>query len=178
MWLNLVDPPGTSPANANPNPIVRQAIVPHGNSVLMMGPNIPLENGKPTIKTLDPRPFRIGDDHNNPNNRIDLDQYTKAKSDFADVFGPDFDPNKTLNDVLAGQKVTSTQTYFVSTANNGGIVNIPFIHEHARATSWETAVWIENLANGKRQMQYTQTIMIEFNGLAWPHIDVNTLSEL
>jgi len=66
MWLHLVGPPGTT----NPNPIVRQAIVPHGNSVLMMGPDIPQEDGKPKIDTLDPRPFTIGE----ASNRIDLPQ--------------------------------------------------------------------------------------------------------
>jgi hypothetical protein len=96
------------------------------------------------------------------------------KDRFKDIFGPDFNPNQTLVDAIAKQEVVSTETFVISTKNNGGIINIPF-GKNAEATSWEAIVWIETLKNGKVQMQCTQTIMIEFFGIRWPHIEVNTL---
>ena len=137
-----------------------------------MGPLAESTPGAPSIAAVDPNPI----DKSNGQRVTDLPQYLEAKKNHVDVFGPDFNPNLTLTDALAKQSVKSTLTFQLSTANNGGSVNIPFINEYAKPTLWETVIWIETLEDGTTQMQYTQTIMIEFNGLRWPHIDVNTLT--
>ena len=170
MWLNLVDPTGTT----NPNPIVRQASIPHGNSVLMMG-TATQSDGPPTIQPIDPTPINIKTGQKETG--AYLDPYNAMKDRFTDIFGPDFNPNQTLADAISKQDIVKTETFVVSTANNGGITNIPF-GNNAKATSWETVVWIEHLKNGSVQMQYTQTIIIEFFGIKWPHIDVNTLVKM
>ena len=168
MWLNLVDPAGTT----NPNPIVRQASVPHGNSVLLMGQSFN-DNGAPTISPVDPTPINATTGKKETNQKY-LAPYTQFTERFTKIFGPNFNPNQTLIDAIAKQDIANTVTFVLSTANNGGITNIPF-GKNAEATSWETVVWIETLKNGTVQMQYTQTIIIEFFSIKWPHIDVNTL---
>jgi hypothetical protein len=168
MWLNLVNPQGFT----NQNTIARQACIPHGNSVLMMGQ--PFEdNGPPTINPIDPFPIdaQTGEKIKDQNY---LEPYTQFTAKFNDIFGPSFNPNKVLSDVIANQDIVNTVTFDISTENNGGITNIPF-GKNAEATSWQTTVWIETLKNGVIQMQYTQTIIIEFSNIKWPHINVNTL---
>lgn len=61
----------------------------------------------------------------------------------------------------------------------GGIDNIPFINTNANANSFSAIFWIETVENpdGSRfmQLQYTQTVILEFVGIKWPHISVATL---
>jgi len=67
----------------------------------------------------------------------------------------------------------------ISTAEVGGLVNIPFITANANATKIEAIFWIERvrLSDGTEflQLQYTQTIILDFADIAWPHISVATL---
>jgi hypothetical protein len=61
----------------------------------------------------------------------------------------------------------------------GGIVNIPFIRDNADATSFSAIFWIETVQNPdghpSLQLQYTQTVILDFDGLKWPHVSVATL---
>jgi hypothetical protein len=61
----------------------------------------------------------------------------------------------------------------------GGIVNIPFIRDNADATSFSAIFWIETVENASGppslQLQYTQTIILDFDDLKWPHVSVATL---
>ena len=45
------------------------------------------------------------------------------------------------------------------------------------ATTFEAARDRHRLADGriKHQLQYTQTVLLNFNGLSWPHVSVATL---
>ncbi len=164
MWLNLTDP-----NSANPNPIVRQACVPHGNTVQMMG-TATFSEGGPKIGIADTTPINLktGAKETGPY----LDPYNELE---ARVLPQLFNPNQTLIEAIDGQKIKNTWTFDVSTANNGGITNIPFGNSNAKAISWGVIVWIETLENGSIQMQYSQTIMIDFAGVRWPHVVVNTL---
>lgn len=173
MWLKLADPPGDD----NPYTIVRQASVPHGNAVQLMG-TASIKDGKPEIQSVDPTPFHKGGQKVTDANL--LNAYQQMKMRFQNVFGPNLDLNKTLKDVIAGQTISKTVTFDISTANNpnGGILNIPFEQEHAKATSWAAKVFVEKLKDNSFQMQYTQTIIIEFGGICYPHIEVNTLRKM
>ncbi len=170
IWLNLQDGPNVTPPNTHP--IVRLAAIPHGNSVLLMGDHFS-DKGAPTIGNLSPLPTGPGVDAKY------LEAYTTMTTRFTDVFGPApaFNANKPLVDDLAKQDVASTETFVLSTANSGGITNVPFGDKNAKAFSWEIIVWIETLSDGTLQMQYTQTIIIEFFGIKWPHIVINTLTK-
>jgi hypothetical protein len=61
----------------------------------------------------------------------------------------------------------------------GGIVNIPFIRLNANAMSLSAIFWIETIQNPdgheSMQLQYTQTVILDFDDIKWPHISVATL---
>jgi hypothetical protein len=67
----------------------------------------------------------------------------------------------------------TANTAFLSTSANppGG---------NAKATQVEATFWIETIAGtggqpDKHQLQYTQLVMLDFNGIHWPHVTVGTL---
>jgi hypothetical protein len=62
---------------------------------------------------------------------------------------------------------------------NSSIVNIPFVVQNANAVTLDAIFWIETVQqpDGSTflQLQYTQTIFLQFLGINWPHITVATL---
>lgn len=66
----------------------------------------------------------------------------------------------------------------------GGVLNIPFVTTNANAVSLNSVFWIETVAppagsppgtQPTMQLQYTQTVLLNFLGVNWPHISVATL---
>ena len=66
----------------------------------------------------------------------------------------------------------------------GGISNIPFVQVNANASRMDAIFWIETIrqvdavtgdVSELKQLQYTQTVNLQFNGINWPHITVATL---
>jgi hypothetical protein len=61
----------------------------------------------------------------------------------------------------------------------GGLLNIPFVNANANANAVSAIFWIETVQNPDGteflQLQYTQTVILEFKNLKWPHISVATL---
>jgi hypothetical protein len=105
-------------------------------------------------------------------------------------------PNTVLQTALQGslQATTMARRTFlhVSTANTvikggGGTANTAFLASshnppdgNARAARVEATFWIETITgtDGKpdiHQLQYTQLVMLDFNGIHWPHVTVGTL---
>jgi hypothetical protein len=175
----------TQPARNGGFDIFRIASVPHGNAVEAMG-NSSVTAGPPDFDT-GPGALPTGD-------LPILSGYTDdyiGRPKYPD-FSPLF-PNHTLSAYLqkqidSGLKVTKTVTLRVSTRNKGGIRNIASIRTNANATEFDATFWIETLedADGHvfSQLQYSQRIMIEFpiksdlpgQTIAWPHVNVNTLT--
>jgi hypothetical protein len=174
IWLNV---PATSDPAAGPT-IVRQSTIPHGDSVLAQGvassepraPNIAPANTLPSpLPGQPPLPIGYTDPYLNGN------------------FPPGFnmqDPNQALRDVLAQQQaaglnVINTVNLIVNSIPVGGIVNIPFVVTNANATDLSSIFWIETVqrADGSSflQLQYTQTVLLVFDGKVWPHVSVATL---
>lgn len=60
-----------------------------------------------------------------------------------------------------------------------GIFNIPFVQKDANATSLKATFWIETVQQKNEstflQLQYTQTVILNFLGIDWPHISIATL---
>lgn len=174
IWLNV--PPTSDPDE--PSTIVRQATIPHGDSLLAQGqasseqraPNIAPVSTLPTPLPGQP-PLPLGY----------TDPYLHGQ------FPPGFNmqnPNQALVDVLnkqadQGLKVIDTINLPVSTKNVGGIVNIPFTTENANATQMDAIFWIETVQrpDGTQflQLQYTQTVLLVFDDIIWPHVSVATL---
>jgi hypothetical protein len=185
MWLYTNDPQ----APDSPT-IVRQAVVPHGNSVLALG-NSQKTQGAPDIPVLptnfvgNPDPPVLGYDQQylNPPPSVPGQPPFNTK-----------DANEVLREAIKDQVILDTLTLSVSTQQpgGGGIVNIPFIQKNANATTFEATFWIETVENpvtGEQidQLQYSQQTNLEFikcgsgcspdgSGLVvWPHVNVNTL---
>ena len=91
------------------------------------------------------------------------------------------DPNTVLTADIAGQNITHTEVLIVDSATSGGIANIPFVAANANAASASAIFWIERVqpefGPHHMQLQYTQTVLLNFRGLSWPHVSVATLTK-
>ena len=74
---------------------------------------------------------------------------------------------------LFPQAAAAANTAFLATSSNpaGG---------NANASSVDATFWIETIAGTSGnpdhlQLQYTQHVMLDFNGIHWPHVTVGTL---
>jgi hypothetical protein len=173
MWLLLDDPSGSQ--------VARLSTIPHGDSVLAIGTHSVVQ-GPPPI----------------PDNSAFPDTGQPAPLGYTDAYlntrPPGFspaNPNQTLKDVIKTQKIVRTVMLSVSTAPNGGIVNIPFVVQHANLTKFTGVVWIETVqvtdSDGTvsefEQLQYSQQADLNFlprfddpkRLIMWPHVTVNTL---
>jgi hypothetical protein len=77
----------------------------------------------------------------------------------------------THNIVGAGGGTANTAFLAASTNPSGG---------NARAATVDATFWIETIAGtgghpDTLQLQYTQLVMLDFNGIHWPHVTVGTL---
>ena len=109
-------------------------------------------------------------------------------------------PNSVLKSAIEGQTITSTTVLIVSTTHEntpgGGTANTAFLEDmskppgcppcvsfgNADAVEMDAIFWIETIAgsNGEPdylQLQYTQLVQLDFNGLRWPHVTVATLTK-
>ena len=100
-------------------------------------------------------------------------------------------PNTVLQAGIAEKKITSTTVLKISTppSTGGGTSNIAFLQgngagPNASAAQMDATFWIEQIADGdgkgddkrgRLQLQYTQLVLLNFNGLSWPHVSVATL---
>ena len=165
--------------------IARSGTIPHGDSIMLLG-NPPVKSSGapdiPKISTLPPdvgpsAPLGYADPYLEPHKGVNVPN-----------------PNANLVDTLNQQKqdgieVLETVTFAFDSANNGGILNIPFINKHANATRMQAIFWLEkmqdqNTGQAFDQLQYTQIIDLEFHQkfgaeglITWPHVTVNTLTK-
>jgi hypothetical protein len=105
-------------------------------------------------------------------------------------------PNSVLQQALQaslqGTHMKSRTFLNVSTTDDlikggGGTANTAFLASsrtpaqgNARAATVEATFWIETIAGTGggpdiHQLQYTQLVMLDFNGIHWPHVTVGTL---
>ena len=95
-------------------------------------------------------------------------------------------PNSILQAAIAGQHITTTTTLHVTSTNTpvpgGGTANTAFLRgtadgPNANAASVNATFWLETLQgqSAPTQLQYAQTVLLNFNTLSWPHITVATL---
>ena len=90
------------------------------------------------------------------------------------------DPNKALAAAIVGQEITSTTMIAISTSPDpAGILNIPFSVSNAKPLQLDAILWIETVTqpdgSSFMQLQYTQTVLLTFLGINWPHVSVATL---
>ena len=191
IWATV--PKTTDPAEGAT--VVRMASIPHGTTILVQGSVISV-NGPPQIKPTDIFPFPIG----NPGAPIKTfpEQQLGTPSNFRSppnqLVGVTQamvnDPNSVLAAAIAGQTIKHTTVLVVSSRPappvvGGGTANTAFLAgandgPNADAALVSAIFWIETVKGppGKPdflQLQYTQTVMLNFNKLSWPHVTVATL---
>ncbi len=183
---------------AEPPTVVRMASIPHGTTLVAQGVARQIA-GAPNIKNNDITPFDVGNPgqlHRFPES--DLNIPTNFRSPPAQLAGVTQmmvdNPNSILQSVLKTQNLTSTIALDVSSVPaspviGGGTANTAFLQgdpaagPNAVAASVSSIFWIERVDGqgggaGFLQLQYTQLVLLNFNGLSWPHVSVATLRKM
>ncbi|HJS85192.1 MAG TPA: heme-binding protein [Acetobacteraceae bacterium] len=177
--------------------VVRMASIPHGTTINAQGQAITV-NGGPQIQPTNITPFVIG----NPAKLIPFPETDLSKPSQFRLPQPPLlgeihqsmvdNPNSVLTDAIKDQKITKTTVLSISTAPaaplvGGGTDNIAFLvgtkdGPNADAAQMTAIFWIETVEeHGKppyHQLQYTQTVLLNFAGLSWPHVSVATLRKV
>lgn len=188
IWA--VVPPTTNPAD--PATVVRMASIPHGTTILAQGVSTGAA-GPPVFPRADIRPFSIGGGLRIRFREQTLTNPTPFRSPPAQIVGITQamvdDPNSVLQAAIAGQTILSTTTLEVSTIpaapiTGGGTANTAFLvgaagGPNAVSASMTATFWIELVQGTPNflQLQYSQTVLLNFNTLSWPHISVGTLTK-
>ena len=194
LWLSI---PQTDDNPVNPVTIARLANIPHGTSFVAQGSFFTIAD-RPVIQKASITPFVIG----NPANLIpfpesDLSKATQFRTPLADI--PNVvqsmvdDPNSLLSRDIQNKNITSTTVLNISTVplnppnSGGGANNISFLvgdinkGPNAHSVQIDAIFWIETILENDgsitTQLQYTQRVLLNFNGLSWPHISVATLKK-
>ncbi len=194
IWAHV---PKTSAPN-EPQTVVRMASIPHGTVILAQGTG-KVVNGPPQIHDNDILPFPIGGHAQSFNQEeqvfteLNLAQATQFRFKSPGVTQAMVkNPNSVLRDAIQGQNIKKTVVLQITTKHNpikgGGTANTAFLQAagnpptgNAKAVEVDATFWIETVANpghpDKHQLQYTQLVQLDFNGLRWPHVTVATLQK-
>lgn len=194
IWATV--PKTTAPDK--PPTVVRMATIPHGTSVLAQG-QASVIAGPPIIKDTDIIPFGIGDPSSKgtfhqaeqtfPELKLSQQTQFRQPADASTVPGITQamvkNPNLVLQNAIAGQNIVNTVVLRVRATNTKprsiGTANTFFLTENASADIVTSTFWIETVRKPQGghflQLQYTQTVMLDFNGLSWPHVSVATLKK-
>jgi len=184
-----VDVPATTDPREGPS-VARLASIPHGTIILAQGTS-DIKAGAPEIPGVAITPFVV----NNPGQLVNFAEQTlskasKFRTSGAGLTGIDQkmldNPNGVLTQAIAGQHITTTTTLHVSTNDppvpGGGTQNTAFLKggtqgANARAARATATFWLETLEGQTipTQLQYSQTVLLNFAGLSWPHVTVATL---
>jgi hypothetical protein len=185
LWVSV--PMTTDPKE--PRTVARLASIPHGTTIVAQGTSG--TSAAPTIPDISIKPFGIGD----PANRIDFPEQTLATPSSFRTSGAGLtgitqqivdNPSAVLHTAIAGQHIQATTRLHVSTSDaaipGGGTANTAFLHgaadgPNADAVRVSATFWLETLQGnpGPTQLQYSQIVLLNFNGLSWPHVTVATL---
>jgi len=201
IWLNV--PSTTDPAVAPT--VCRMASIPHGTTVLAQGPIhdkndltfdpsdiIPFPIGGDPKKNPSIKEKSIFE----PQTKLDIENEFRTGGNLLANITQSMidDPNSVLADAVAGQTITKLLTFPISSGatddvpEGGGTANTAFLagrgkpdqNANANAAQLDAKFWIETIkgTNGQPdflQLQYTQTVLLNFNKLSWPHMSVATL---
>jgi hypothetical protein len=190
----------TVEATQHPNigpTVVRLASIPHGTTVLAQGTATSIPT-RPDIQEISIVPFIIRNPAKlQPFDELDLSKKSTFRTLDADQHFTQAmlnNPNSVLLTDLDGKNVKNTVVLDVSSsASNpvpgGGAANTAFLEgspdegPNAKTALVRATFWIETIEGGTgaadiQQLQYTQTVLLNFNGLSWPHVTVATLQKV
>jgi hypothetical protein len=177
--------------------------IPHGTTINLQG--VAFQVGQPQFDVSSITPFQIGSPDDGQSGLVpfpeeDFTQDSPSRTDRVRVASltPEKlkNPNLFLSEAIAKQTIVKTTVLQLSSVApdptirppspdvGGGVANIAFLEgkgsppsggPNAVAKPVTTTFWIEELADGSWQLQYTQRVLLSFNGLSWPHVTVATL---
>ena len=175
-----------------PPTVVRMASIPHGTTILAQG-TASTSAGPPTFPPISITPFPIG----HPDQPQDfaeqhLDRPTPYRTAGAGLHGVTQamldNPNSVLAHapLIAGQDIETTTTLRVFTNDaafpGGGTANIGFLTgaaqgPNAHATHVSATFWLQTPKRSPEPifLQYSQRVLLQFDGFSWPHVTVATL---
>jgi hypothetical protein len=203
IWATV---PKTTAPNV-PASVVRMASIPHGTVVLAQGVAEVHQGGPQHIPEENLLPFFFGDPRPGNNQfssvaqtfpELDLSKPTSFRVMPAGirqdtVKNPNSVLERALETSLQGTSMKQRTFLHVSTTHDviksgGGTANTAFLAAggnppgNARAAQVEATFWVETIAGtggqpDTHQLQYTQLVMLDFNGIHWPHVTVGTLQK-
>jgi hypothetical protein len=174
-WLNM---PPTDPKST----IARLATIPHGNSICLVGSS-EIAELPPTIPAASVMPFKTGGAPGTKDQfpEYDLSRPSRFRTDplpagiTQDLID---DPNSALRAALEGQEPIQI-TRLITSSDTGGVANIPFIVNNANTATVNSVFAIERVKTRSGttvlQLQYSQTAILSFGGMNFPHVTVGTL---
>jgi hypothetical protein len=197
IWAHV--PPTANPSE--PSTVVRMASIPHGTTILAQGTTQFLQGGPPHIPDNNIIPFPIGSpppaNSDFPSGEqqfpeLNLSTPTAFRHKSTGVTQAMVrNPNSVLQAAIQGKPMKNRTFIQISTKHSpikgGGTANTAFLAAaanppggNANAVEVDATFWIETLpgASGQPdtlQLQYTQLVQLDFNGLRWPHVTVATL---
>ena len=188
LWMHM---PATASNPQLAESLVRMGSIPHGTTInaQALAPTTSTA-GPPQIPSVDITPFIIGGgglvkfpsqtaaDSTTSRLPQDLSLFiengtiTQAMLD---------DPNVVLRNANTGKTIIENIHFTVSTQPSapelgGGVANIGFLQgdlsggPNANAIQMSATFWISTLEDSSIQIQYSQTVFLNFNGLTWPHV--------
>jgi len=188
LWLAV---PQTSNPSEAPT-VARLAAIPHGTAIVAQG-TASTKAGAPAIPNTSIRPFTIGQ----PLALIEFPEETLTTASSFRTAGAGLtsvtqamvsNPNSFLQAAIAGQHIQETTTLHVTTGDapvpGGGTANTAFLKGGAQgpnavSVSVNATFWLETIEGtpAVHQLQYAQTVLLNFNGISWPHITIATLRQ-
>jgi hypothetical protein len=190
IWISV--PPTANPLD--PPTVARLANIPHGTSIVAQGTAAP-SNGTPPFAPASIIPFTIAPPNTPvPFPEMNLGVPTTFRTSPGDI--PHVtqamvnNPNVVLAAGVTGKQIEAVTTLRISTIplnpppSGGGNANISFLQgtsggPNAQSVEVDAIFWIEEFlddhGNTKSQLQYSQRVLLNFNGLSWPHVSVATL---
>jgi hypothetical protein len=166
--------------------LVRCASIPHGTTILTQGSAS--EQNPPSIPQVGTVPFNI--ENNSPEQFPEM-SLTSSSQFRTDPLPPAItqelvdNPNSLLinaNAAAAQDGFTVTDSIAISVSNqpvSPGISEIPFLGPNAAVGDVSATFWLQQLVSSSGhsllQLQYSQTVLLNFNGVSWPHVTVATL---
>jgi hypothetical protein len=186
VWLAI---PKTTDPNVSSS-VARLASIPHGTAIVAQG-TASTSAAAPSIPDIGIKPFTIGQPSaTNDFPEQTLSTHTDFRTSGAGLAGVTQamvdNPNSVLRSAIAGQHITATTTLHVTTGDapvpGGGTANTAFLKGGAQgpnavAASVAATFWLETIEgeSAPSQLQYSQIVLLNFNGLSWPHVTVGTL---
>ncbi len=192
IWITV--PATLDPAD--PPTVCRMASIPHGTTINAQGTAVSIDNEPPIFAVADITPFKIGLP-DVPTNQVKFPESNLAVATAFRSSGVQMNgitqamvdnPNSVLAAAIAGQNIVHMEVLQISSVaklpgTGGGTANTEFLAgaadgPNALGAQADAIFWIETVEEkGHRflQLQYTQTVLLNFNGLSWPHVSVATL---